>query len=180
MRGQFRSGLLALAIFPQLTTGSSLPARMPPQAARPQALARTALTLPSGKKISVEVAKTEQERSTGLMWRRELRRDTGMLFVFEDEAQQSFWMKNTLVDLDMVFIDSQKRITTIAAHVPKSAPDTPDSEIPVRQGSARYVLELPAGMAGRYKLAAGQVLKFDENRLQATPAKPARARSGKS
>ncbi len=135
------------------------------QAGQPQKLPLTTLTLPSGKKLQVEVARNEIERSIGMMWRTSLRPRAGMLFVFEDQAQQSFWMKNTLVDLDMIFIDRNKRITGIAADVPRSAPDTPDSRVAVRQGLARFVLELPAGAAARYGLRAGQRLRFDPTRL---------------
>ena len=126
-----------------------------------QRLPTTPLTLPSGRRISIEVAGTEIQRSIGMMWRTRVPRDTGMLFVFDDEAQQSFWMKNTLVDLDMVFMDGERRITSIAANVPRSHPDTPEDRVAVRTGFGRYVLELPAGATAGYELAVGLQVRFN-------------------
>jgi len=71
-------------------------------------------------------------------------------------------MKNTFVDLDMVFIDAEKTITGIHAGVPKSEEDTPEHLIATRGGYGKFVLELPAGAAKRYGLEVGQTLKFDD------------------
>lgn len=118
------------------------------------------LAFPDGSAISVDVAETPATRQKGLMYRTALAPDYGMLFVFEAESVIQFWMKNTLVDLDMVFIDKDKRITVVHRDVPRSRLDTPESEVARRSGLARYVLELPAGAAARRGLKAGQALRF--------------------
>jgi len=118
------------------------------------------LTFPGGETIRVDVAGDALAREKGLMFRTELVPEYGMLFVFESEGPLQFWMKNTLVDLDMVFLDDEKRITVVHERVPRSRLDTPDSEVARRSGQARYVLELPAGAAARRRLKAGQTLRF--------------------
>jgi uncharacterized membrane protein (UPF0127 family) len=118
------------------------------------------LAFPDGETIRVDVADDSAEREKGLMFRTELAPDYGMLFVFDREGPLEFWMKNTLVDLDMVFIDAQKRITVVHEWVPRSRLDTPESQLARRAGLARYVLELPAGAAARRGLKPGQTLRF--------------------
>ena len=122
----------------------------------------TRVVLPGGKVLIVEAAKTPREREQGLMYRKEMPKDTGMLFFFERQRRLGFWMKNTFVDLDMVFIDAEKTITGIHADVPKSEEDTPEHLIATRGGYGKFVLELPAGAAKRYGLEVGQTLKFDD------------------
>ena len=118
--------------------------------------------LPGGKKIKVETAKTPGQRQKGLMFRTELANDAGMLFYFGRQTVQTFWMKNTFIDLDMVFLGGDKKITVIHADVPRSMKDTPDQHVARRAGSAKYVLELPAGAAERFGLVSGQELRFDD------------------
>jgi len=71
-----------------------------------------------GKTVNVELADTNQERTNGLMFREELCEDCGMLFVFEDSDFRSFWMKDTLIPLDMVFIDENLEIVNIEHAAP--------------------------------------------------------------
>ncbi len=120
------------------------------------------LELPGGKKIKVETARTPRQRRKGLMFRTELADERGMLFYFGRQTVQTFWMKNTFIDLDMVFIGGDKKITVIRADVPRSMKDTPDQHVARRSGSAKYVLELPAGSAKRFGLVQGQELRFDD------------------
>ena len=104
---------------------------------------------------------TPVSRETGLMFRKSLPRDYGMLFVFPAEiANMTFWMKNTWVSLDIVFIGADKRITRIHERVRRSTAKTTDEEVARVRGPAQYVLELPAGAARRYKLQVGQPLGF--------------------
>ena len=96
------------------------------------------------------------------MFRTELADDAGMLFYFGRQTVQTFWMKNTFIDLDMVFIGGDKKITVIHADVPRSPKDMTEEDVARRTGSAKYVLELPAGAAKRFGLTKGGGLRFDD------------------
>ncbi|MDD5656917.1 MAG: DUF192 domain-containing protein [Elusimicrobia bacterium] len=115
----------------------------------------------SGRTIRAEVADTPAARQKGLMFRKRLPRGYGMLFVFPGEYGMQFWMKNTWVGLDMVFIGGNKRITVVHERVSPSTPETSDAEVARASGLAQYVLELPAGAARRYRLKAGQPVDFE-------------------
>lgn len=105
--------------------------------------------------LNVEVADTEPQREHGLMDRTVLAEHTGMVFIFEQDAPVTFWMKNTLVPLDMVFVGSDGVVRSVAARVPSTRHDTPDDRIPRRNGSAKYVIELPSGEASSDGIKAG-------------------------
>jgi len=122
---------------------------------------KAALTYPDGHSIRANVVDTPQSREIGMMCLTKLRSDYGMLFVFPQEMELSFWMKNTLVSLDMVWIGADKKVTVVHDHMRKSTVDTPDDKVAVAGGRGQYVLELPAGAAARRKLKAGDQLKFD-------------------
>ena len=108
------------------------------------------------ERIRVELARSHEERSRGLMYRKELPSGKGMLFIFEREHDQTFWMKNTWIPLDMVFI---RRDLTIAGIVHEAKPHT------LTQRSigkpSLYVLEVPGGWAKERGLKAGQRVKFE-------------------
>jgi len=103
--------------------------------------------------LRVEVADTDAARQKGLMYRRFLPQDRGMLFVFSQEGIWGFWMKNTRIPLDVIWMDSSGRIVDMARNVEPSGPAQP----PVFSNSrpARYVLEANAGFADRNKIAVG-------------------------
>ena len=92
--------------------------------------------------IAVEFARNEAERRQGLMYREELAARTGMLFIFAGEGMRGFWMKNTLIALDMVFFDSAGRFVSLHRDVPPLTLASRQSA-----GPAQYVLELNAGEA---------------------------------
>ncbi|WP_286144269.1 DUF192 domain-containing protein [Bradyrhizobium sp. NFR13] len=100
--------------------------------------------------FSVEIAKTDEERATGLMYRKELADGRGMLFDFNPEQQISMWMKNTFLSLDMIFISGDGRVLRIAENTePQSL------KIISSGGPARAVLEVVAGTAKKYGIAPG-------------------------
>lgn len=105
--------------------------------------------------VRVDVADTFARREYGLMFRKTLDPHTGMVFVFSSDDQVGFWMKNTLVPLDMVFVGADMRVRTVAAHVPPSAPTDSDDAIAKRYGRAKFVFELPAGEAASDGFAPG-------------------------
>jgi uncharacterized membrane protein (UPF0127 family) len=107
--------------------------------------------------VQVELARTPAERSRGLMERRELGADAGMLFVFDETSDHAFWMKNTLIPLDMIFIAEDGRIAGIVARaVPGDL--SPRS---VRAAS-RYVLEVNGGWSEAHGVGAGDRVRFED------------------
>jgi uncharacterized membrane protein (UPF0127 family) len=110
--------------------------------------------------LNLAVVNTMALREHGLMFRTSLEPRTGMLFVFPSENVVEFWMKNTLIPLDMVFIDRNGVVTTVAAGVPATTPATPDAQIPRRNGRAKFVLELRAGEAAPDGLKPGAVVRI--------------------
>jgi uncharacterized membrane protein (UPF0127 family) len=100
--------------------------------------------------FSVEIATTEQEKETGLMYRKELADGKGMLFDFSPEQQVAMWMKNTYISLDMIFIAADGRILRIAENT-----EPLSTRIIPSQGLAKGVLEVIAGTARKYGIAPG-------------------------
>lgn len=100
--------------------------------------------------VDLEVANTPKAIEQGLMNRQYIAPNTGMLFWFEKEEPRSFWMRNTLVPLDMIFITSTGRITNIHHAVPPNNDTLRSSAEPVQ-----YVVELPGGTAAKHQLTAG-------------------------
>jgi uncharacterized membrane protein (UPF0127 family) len=84
-----------------------------------------------------------------------LQRHTGMLFIFEKDAPVDFWMKDTLIPLDMVFVSANGMVRKVYASVPVVARTLADSDIPIEGAVAKYVIELPAGEASDDGLVAG-------------------------
>ncbi len=100
--------------------------------------------------FSAELALTEAERSRGLMYRTTLGELEGMWFDFETDAEIAMWMKNTLLPLDMLFIN--RHGTVVSVHE-RARPQS--TELIRSPGPVRYVLELPAGTAGRFDIGTG-------------------------
>jgi uncharacterized membrane protein (UPF0127 family) len=106
--------------------------------------------------VDVEVAATPETRSRGLMWRKELPEGQGMLFIFPDEEVQRFWMRNTLIALDMIFINSAGRVVGI---IENAAPRSLVQRFVDEPG--RYVLEVPGGWSRKVGLARGGHVRFE-------------------
>jgi uncharacterized membrane protein (UPF0127 family) len=116
---------------------------------------------PSGTTIMAEIADTPQKRATGLMYRDHLKKDHGMLFLFNEPQAWTFWMKNTRIPLDLVWMDRKKRVIHIERNVPICT-RTDDSCPQYRPNSddALFVLEIPGGTADVYRIEKGATLQF--------------------
>ena len=112
----------------------------------------------AGQGFSVEIANTETAQARGLMFRTHMAADHGMLFIYPDAQPRDFWMKNTLIPLDILFFDAQRRLINIAADAPPCTADpcaTYASTAP-----AQYVLELNAGTAQKLGIEPGNGLRI--------------------
>ena len=130
----------------------------PPATAQSPEPSSPRVVFPDGYSVHVELATDEATRSQGLMYRDRLREDTGMLFLFPESAVQSFWMKNTLIPLDLIWIDEERRIVHVKHSVPPCQADPCPSYDP--GVPARYVLELAGGVAREKGIAEGQVVRL--------------------
>lgn len=115
-----------------------------------------AILLPDGSRVDCEVADTDETRQQGLMYRESLAPGKGMLFMFTQSGFYPFWMKNTLIPLDMIWIDEGKKIVSIQ----QGAPPCPGDPCPTfpPTGKALYVLELAAGEAAKHHLKSGDAV----------------------
>jgi uncharacterized protein len=111
-----------------------------------------------GRKVAfrVEVAVTPEEHARGLMYRSQMAADAGMIFVFEEPSVQRFWMKNTLIPLDMIFIGKDLKIVGV---VEEAAPET-ETERMVGAPS-QYVLEIGGGLSTRLGIRRGETVELE-------------------
>jgi uncharacterized membrane protein (UPF0127 family) len=147
--------LLALSIVMACAKPSTPPPSAPPAAP----VSGPRVILPDGNVVHVEIAADDASRQQGLMYRDRVREGTGMLFMFPQTGNYPFWMKNTLIPLDMIWIDEQKRIVHVTQDVPPCQADPCPSYPP--GADARYVLELAAGVARQHGVVAGADLRFE-------------------
>lgn len=128
--------------------------RCPPepnaQAPLPRAHVKFA-SAPGNPEVKVEVAVSARQQQRGLMYRTSLGADSGMLFPFPDERPRHFWMRNTCIPLDMLFLDRAGTIVGLLEQVPTL--NTLDRSVPC---PAAYVLELNAGWARAHGVRPGQ------------------------
>jgi hypothetical protein len=113
---------------------------------------------PTGRpevRVRVELARTAAERARGLTFRERLEPDAGMLFIYEEEGNLTFWMKNTLIPLDMIFISKEFRVVGI---VEDAAPQT-ETARRIDQ-PAQFVLEVNAGFAAANGIGPGTEVEF--------------------
>lgn len=111
-----------------------------------------------GHVFTVELANTPAEQEHGLMDRTSMPADHGMLFVFPDSEPRTFWMKNTLIPLDMLFFDEAHKLVAIQANAQPCKADP--CKLYPSDAPARYVLELNAGTAAKLGLRKGDVITF--------------------
>ena len=108
------------------------------------------------ERLEVEIASDDPSRSRGLMFRTALPETAGMIFVFPDESLRSFWMKNTLIPLDMLFIDAKGVVVGV---VENAEPRTLTSRSV--EGDSKYVLEVGGGWCSRHGVAAGDTMSLE-------------------
>jgi uncharacterized membrane protein (UPF0127 family) len=107
-------------------------------------------------RVDVEVAATPDSRERGLMWRKSLPAGTGMLFVFPGDAVQSFWMKNTLIPLDMLFINSGAKLVGIIENAEPRTLTGRSVGVP-----SQYVLEVPGGWTQTVGVTTASTVEFE-------------------
>ena len=107
------------------------------------------------RSIRIEIADDEAQRTQGMMFRKSIPNDTGMLFIFPDESPRSFWMKNTYVPLDIIFVATDKTIVNIHENTPTLTEQRFESTAP-----AKYVVEVAGGFSKAYGIKAGDKIDF--------------------
>jgi uncharacterized protein len=105
--------------------------------------------------IDVEIADDEASRTQGLMYRDSMAENQGMLFIFPDEAERSFWMKNTILPLDIIYINAKNQIFTVQKNtVPYSEDSIPSN------GPVKYVVEVNAGYCDKHLIRVGDHIEW--------------------
>lgn len=104
--------------------------------------------------FNVEVVDTPESRAQGLMFRQDLADDAGMLFDFQQEREVSFWMRNTFIPLDMIFVGADGVVKTIHVNARPQDPTSIPSQVPVQ-----FVLEIPGGRSEEIGLKLGDIVE---------------------
>jgi uncharacterized membrane protein (UPF0127 family) len=122
-----------------------------------QAEPKVTITTQDGRQVGfvVEIAETPSKREMGLQYRRELAADRGMIFLFPAESAQSFWMKNTPLPLDMIFINRERKIVGIVEQTVPFSLDPRSVSAP-----SQFVLEINGGLSKRHGIKAGDSVRF--------------------
>ena len=108
--------------------------------------------------LQIELAETEYETQTGLMYRKGMEDSQAMLFIFEKEELKGFYMKNTQFPLDIIFLDAEKKVVSIAKNAQPFNQNTLRSE-----GPAQYVLEVNAGLSDKWGLEKGDRISWSKD-----------------
>lgn len=119
---------------------------------------RGEVVFPDRTRVAVEIAATDADRQRGLMFRDRMAPNEGMVFLFDQVGNYPFWMKNTLIPLDMIWVDAGYRIVDIAHSVPPCKADPCPSY--GHKGSALYVVEVVSGFAKQHGVKPGDTLVF--------------------
>lgn len=100
--------------------------------------------------VQVELARTDESRARGLMFRRDLPRDRGMLFLFDETSEHPFWMHNTLIALDLIYLGEDRQVVGVVANA------EPRTDTPRTVGKpSRYVVEVAGGEAAAHAVGPG-------------------------
>lgn len=114
----------------------------------------------NSSEFELEIAETREQWTIGLMNRRNMDKEKGMVFIFPEESMQAFWMKNTYIPLDIIFLDSNQEVVNIEKNaVPLNETNRYRSISP-----ARYVIELNAGVSDKYNIKPGDTVSFSSRR----------------
>ncbi|MEM0519194.1 DUF192 domain-containing protein [Aequorivita flava] len=105
--------------------------------------------------LDIEIADDEYQTETGLMYRQSMAENQGMLFVFKNMQPRSFYMKNTYIPLDIIYLNQEKEIVSIQ----KNAKPLDQTSLP-SEGASQYVLEVKAGLSDKWKLEKGDKIEF--------------------
>ena len=111
----------------------------------------------SKTKIDIQIANSDFDRELGLMFRKQMEENRGMLFIFPEEARQSFWMRNTLISLDMIFVNALNKVVTIHRNTQTLSDQSYPSTAP-----AKYVIEVNAGYCTKHKINEGDKINYTE------------------
>jgi uncharacterized protein len=125
---------------------------------------RVAIVAPDGSEradVAVEIAATEQQRETGLMYRNQLGANDGMVFLFTHPQPLQFWMKNTEIPLDMIFANGNR---VVVGTVERAEPYS--EQLLSVDGDSQYVLEVNGGFCALHGIKAGDRLRFDDVDVQ--------------
>lgn len=117
------------------------------------------VVFPNGFAVNVEIAANQELRAQGLMYRDHLEPASGMLFFFPQDGVYDFWMKNTMIPLDMIWIDANRKVVHIKSNVPPCKADPCPSYDP--EVESRYVLEVAGGEAEKNGFKVGDVVRFE-------------------
>jgi uncharacterized membrane protein (UPF0127 family) len=110
------------------------------------------------KKIDVEIADNDEKRHLGLMYRENMKEEEGMLFIFPQEEPQGFYMRNTIISLDIIFINSKKKIVKIHKKTePFSEKDLPSGK------PTLFVVEVNAGFTDKFGIKEGDYIDWRRN-----------------
>lgn len=108
-------------------------------------------------KIEIEIAETEQKTQQGLMYRKSMDENKGMLFIFPIAANHAFWMKNTYISLDILFVDKDRNIIKIHKNtIPLSTKDLPS------EGPTMFVVEVVAGYTDKFGIKEGDMINYSK------------------
>jgi len=147
---------LALAVAAVLS--ACRPAAPPPAGPAAGAAPQVIVDSPSGRstRVAVELARTPDEQARGLMFRERLAPGTGMLFLFPNSEDRTFWMQNTLIPLDLIFIDEAGRVVGIVERAEPLSTALRGVGRP-----SRYVLEVAGGVAAEHGIRPGDQVRFE-------------------
>jgi len=154
-------GVASAAMVVLLVAAGGLPGCSDSQSGVPKSTGDVSVTLPDGAAIRAEVAGTPEEQQRGLMFRRELAPDRGMLFNFTSYEERPFWMFQTLIPLDIIWMDPQGVIVEISADTPPCNSTNPVG-CPNYGGAVKSqsVLEFAGGQAAAHGLKVGDRIRF--------------------